>query len=100
MTISDLPADATTFDAMDFGGYTARGYDPSRIAGWMTGIPIKYLFEGQWLKGRPGQSGTSIIVRNDKRKELGRIYVCSESARRTCFTGLPDPGEPRFVPTV
>ena len=76
MTFNDLPADATTFDAMDFGGYTARGYDSSRISGVMTGIPIKYLFEGQWLT-KPGQSGTSITIRNDKHKELGRIYVNS-----------------------
>ncbi len=76
MTITDLPADATTFDAIDFGQYTARGYNPSRISGTITGVPIKYLFEGQWLK-KPGQSGTSIIVRNALNKELGRIYVNS-----------------------
>lgn len=76
MTLNDLPADATTFDAIDYGAYTPRGYNPSRISGTMTGIPIKYLFEGVWLTA-PGQSGTSIIVRNEKHKELGRIYVNS-----------------------
>ena len=76
MTLSDLPAGATTFDAIDFGAYTPRGYSASRISGAMTGIPIKYLFEGVWLTA-PGQSGTSIIVRDSSNKELGRIYVNS-----------------------
>ena len=76
MTINDLPADATTFDAMDFGGYNPRGYSPIRVSGSITGVPIKFLFEGQWLT-KPGQSGTSIIIRGDKKKELGRIYVNS-----------------------
>jgi hypothetical protein len=76
MTLNDLPADATTFDAMDFGAYTPRGYSASRVSGVMTGVPIKYLFEGVWLTA-PGSSGTSIIIRNDKHKELGRIYVNS-----------------------
>ena len=76
MTIHDLPKTASTFDAMDFGGYGPRGYSPIRVSGSMTGIPIKYLFEGQWLT-KPGQSGTSIIIRDSKQKDLGRIYVNS-----------------------
>ena len=76
MTITDLPKTATTFDAIDFGGYTPRGYDSSRISGVMTGIPIEYLFSGVWLT-KPGQSGTSIVVRDSKQKDLGRIYVNS-----------------------
>lgn len=76
--ITGIPQEAVTFSATDFGGYTARGYDPSAISGSVSGVPIAMLTEGEWLKcARMGSSGTTFKFFDKDCRLLGAMYACS-----------------------
>lgn len=75
-----IPNSVATFDATDFGAYQSNGYNPSRIAGVMRGVPIRYLYSGSWLfPDKAGKSGTMFVFRDTAGGEVGRVHMPSES---------------------
>ena len=74
-----LPDNVVTFSCTNFGAYTPRGFDPTRIADRISGIPIKYLTEGEWLfSNNVGKSGSMFIFYDKDGVELGRVHMPSE----------------------
>jgi hypothetical protein len=99
-----LPAEVITFDCIDFGGYGPRGYDPNRIAGRISGVPLNQLTQGQWLAHtNTGSSGSVLVFRDRAGTEVGRAYKASTLVSRELFARgaiqlkfIPSPQGPRF----
>jgi len=71
----EYPPQTVTFTCVDFGGYRSNGYDPNKIAGRISGIPIQMLTEGQWLGNtNTGSSGSQFLFYDKEGKELGRVW--------------------------
>ncbi len=83
--LPELPPTAAAFSCQDFGGYCARGYNPSASSGSIGGIPISVLRDPStaWLKPtRVGSSGSILRIFDAAGHPLGRITLPSSGARR------------------
>lgn len=78
----ELPPEAHTFDATEFGNYTPCGYDPCRIAGSARGIAVKHLAAEGWRKPDI-RTSTMFTIRDKHGQVLGYSHLPSESAAQT-----------------
>lgn len=77
-----LPPEAVTFTATSFGNYTPRGYDPCRIAGRISGVPISNLESPGW---RTPEDRCSVMFtfHNQQGEVLGYSHLPSEFVAQT-----------------
>ncbi len=96
-----LPKQATSFDCIVHGAYTAQGFNPNQINNVVRGIPIRQLADTQWMNAETaGRAGSTFIFRDNRGNEVGRAAKPSHEIAESWATPTQLTFQPSPAPTT